>query len=61
MVLAVLRCSVVGKWTAGAVGAEAGKLGGTYKVLELFLNKIPIIPIVYPVSAACLVPGTVTH
>ena len=38
-----------------------GKLGETYEVLELFSSKMPIIPIVYPVSAACLVPGTVTH
>jgi hypothetical protein len=33
MVLAMLRCSVVGKWTGGAVGAEKGKLIGDYKVL----------------------------
>ena len=26
MVLTMLQCSVVGKWTAGAVGAENGKL-----------------------------------
>jgi hypothetical protein len=32
MVLAMLRCSVVGKWTGGAVGAETGKLIGGYKV-----------------------------
>jgi hypothetical protein len=38
-----------------------GKLAATYEVLELFLSKMPMIPIVYPVSAACLVPGTVTH
>ena len=29
----MLRCSVVGKWTGGAVGAETGKLIGDYKVL----------------------------
>jgi hypothetical protein len=28
----MLRCSVVGKWTGGAVGAETGKLIGDYKV-----------------------------
>jgi len=28
----MLRCSVVGKWTGGAVGAEKGKLIGEYKV-----------------------------
>ena len=33
MVLVLLRCSVVGKWTAGAVGAETGKLIRDYKVL----------------------------
>ena len=26
MVLAILRCSMDGKWTGGAVGAETGKL-----------------------------------
>jgi hypothetical protein len=29
----MLRCSVVGKWTGAAVGAEKGKLIGDYKVL----------------------------
>jgi len=29
----MLRCSVVGKWTGGAVGDEKGKLIGGYKVL----------------------------
>jgi hypothetical protein len=33
MIKIPLRCSVVGKWTAGAVGAEKGKLIGDYKVL----------------------------
>jgi hypothetical protein len=28
----MLRCSVVGKWTGGAVGAEKGKLIGDYRV-----------------------------
>jgi len=32
MVLVMLRCSVVGKWTGRAVGAETGKLIGDYKV-----------------------------
>ena len=34
MVLSMLRCSVVGKWTGGAVGAEKGKLIGDYKVFS---------------------------
>ena len=34
MVLAMLRCSVVGKWTGGAVEAEKGKLIGNYRVWE---------------------------
>ena len=33
MVLTMLRCSVVGKWTGGAVGAKTGKLIRDYKVL----------------------------
>ena len=34
MVLVLLRCSVVGKWTGGASGTGEGKLGGDYKVWE---------------------------
>lgn len=30
----MLRCSVVGKWTGGAVDAETGKLIGDYRVWE---------------------------
>ena len=32
MVLPMLRCSVVGKWTGGAVGAGSRKSIGDYKV-----------------------------
>jgi hypothetical protein len=34
MVLAMLRCGMVGKWTGGAVEAEKGKLIGGYKVFS---------------------------
>ena len=34
MVLAMLQCSVVGKWTGGAVGAGNGKRGLNPEVLE---------------------------
>ena len=37
MVLAMLRCGMVGKWTGGAVGAETGKLIGDYKVFRVFV------------------------
>jgi len=30
--LAMLRCSVLGKWTDGAMGAEREKLIGDYRV-----------------------------
>ena len=32
MVLAMLRCGMVGEWTAGAVGAGSRKSIGDYKV-----------------------------
>ena len=41
----------------GAVGAERGKLIGYYKVLGLFLSQVPVIPVVYPILAASLLPG----
>jgi hypothetical protein len=34
MVLSMLRCSVVGKWTGWAVGTETRKLIGEYKVFS---------------------------
>jgi hypothetical protein len=56
MVLAMLRCSVVGKWTGGAVGDEKGILIGGCKVFGQLLSQVLVIPIVYYVSASCL-PG----
>ena len=43
MVLAMLRCSVVGEWTGGAVGAEKGKLIGDYKVLGVLGSPVPLV------------------
>ena len=42
MVLGMMRCSVVGKWTGGAVGAEKGKLIGAYKVFGGMSLILPI-------------------
>ena len=41
MVLVMLQCSVVGKWTGGAVGAGNGKLIGDYKVWGVILAWTP--------------------
>ncbi len=60
MVLAMLRCSVVGKWTGGAVGAETGKLIGDFKVLGEPLRSFPIMSITYYISAAWLGLGVVS-
>ena len=44
MVLFMLRCSVVGEWTGGAVGAERGKLIRDYKVLGAAAEPSPNYP-----------------
>ncbi len=42
MVLSMLRCSVVGKWTGGAVGAETGKLRLNPEVSGASVFSLPV-------------------
>ena len=42
MVLSMLRCSAVGKWTGGAVGAEKGKMRLNPEVSEVSLPRVPV-------------------
>jgi len=54
----MLRCSVVGKWTGGAVGAEGGMLIGDCRAFGQLLSQVPIIPTIYRVSASGLPAGS---